>query len=174
MLVTRFEDLIAWQEDRALRQAIYRVSSSQGFYRDREMQSQVRAAALSAMTNISEGFADDSKKEFARFLGMAGRSCSEVQSLLYAALDEKFISDDKFKIHYEHARKVRALIGGLHASVRRQIAAQKSKPATRTDKSPAENQTPRKPNTPSTKSPQSSVTRQSNNTQAEKPNNLST
>lgn len=130
MLVKRFEDLIAWQEARKLRQMIYRLSSSQAFTRDLEMQSQIRAAAVSSMTNVAEGFANESKPEFARFLAMAGRSASEVQSLLYAALDEHYITESEFKTNYEQARKVRALIGGLRASLRKQIAAAKQKQVT--------------------------------------------
>ena len=56
---------------------------------------------------------------------MAGRSASEVQSLLYAALDEHYITDAEFKTNHEQARKVRALIGELRASLKKQIAAAK-------------------------------------------------
>lgn len=125
MLIKRFEDLIAWQEARKLRQTIYRLSSAPAFARDLEIQTQIRSAAVSAMTNIAEGFANESKLEFARFLAMAGRSASEVQSLLYAALDEHYITEHEFTANYEQARKVRALIGGLRASVKKQIAAMK-------------------------------------------------
>lgn len=115
--VTRFEDLIAWQEARKLMQLAYKVTSEGSFAKDFEMRDQFRAASLSSMTNIAEGFDNESSAEFARFLGMARRSAVEVQSLCYAALDVKHISPDVFQNCYDQAKKTKAIIGGLKQSV---------------------------------------------------------
>lgn len=115
--VTRFEDLIAWQEARKLMQLAYKVTSEGSFSKDFEMRDQIRAAALSSMTNIAEGFDNESSAEFARFLGMARRSAVEVQSLCYAALDVQHISQEVFQNIYEQAKKTKAIIGGLKQSV---------------------------------------------------------
>ena len=115
--VTRFEDLIAWQEARKLMQLAYRVTSEGSFAKDFEMRDQFRSAALSSMTNIAEGFDNESSAEFARFLGMARRSAVEVQSLCYAALDVKHITEDVFKNCFDQAKKTKAIIGGLKQSV---------------------------------------------------------
>lgn len=115
--VTRFEDLIAWQEARKLMQLAYKITSEGSFAKDFEMRDQFRSAALSSMTNIAEGFDNESSAEFARFLGMARRSAVEVQSLCYAALDVKHITQDVFQVCYDQARKTKAIIGGLKQSV---------------------------------------------------------
>jgi four helix bundle protein len=115
--VTRFEDLIAWQEARKLMQLAYRITSEGQFVKDFEMRDQLRSAALSAMTNIAEGFDNESSVEFARFLGIARRSAVEVQSLCYAALDVQYITQDVFQTCYEQAKKTKAIIGGLKQSV---------------------------------------------------------
>lgn len=115
--VTQFEDLIAWQEARKLTQLAYTVTSEGSFAKDFEMRNQFRAAALSTMTNIAEGFDNESSVEFARFLGMARRSAVEVQSLCYAALDVKHITEDIFRTCYDQAQKTRAIIGGLKKAV---------------------------------------------------------
>jgi four helix bundle protein len=81
------------------------------------LRDQIRRAAVSAMTNIAEGFDCDSKKEFARFLGIARRSAVEVQSLLYVALDVGYINEDAFEVHYAQAAKTKGLIGGLKHSL---------------------------------------------------------
>jgi four helix bundle protein len=70
------------------------------------------------MTNIAEGFDCESKVEFARFLGIARRSAVEVQSLLYAALDVGYISQEGFTAEYQQAEKTKALIGGLKRSLK--------------------------------------------------------
>lgn len=115
--VTRFEDLIAWQEARKLVSMIYKLTSDGLFAKDFGMKDQIQRAAVSAMTNIAEGFDNESSVEFARFLRMARRSAVEVQSLLYAALDENYIKDDTFKTHYDQAKKTQAIIGGLKKGV---------------------------------------------------------
>lgn len=116
-LIKRFEDIQAWQEGRELVKMIYVLTNKGPFAKDFSMRDQIRRAAVSAMTNIAEGFDCDSNAEFARFLGFARRSAVEVQSLLYAALDVDYIGQAEFDSHYEQARKTKALIGGFKHSL---------------------------------------------------------
>lgn len=115
--ITKFEDLIAWQEARTLVKMVYKLTSEGSFAKDFGMRDQIQRAAVSVMTNIAEGFDCESTAEFARFLGIARRSAVEVQSLLYAALDVEHIKPDVFKSHYEQAKKCKALIGGLKQGI---------------------------------------------------------
>lgn len=57
------------------------------------------------------------KSRVCSFFGIARRSAVEVQSLLYVALDAKYINQIIFDQHYEQARKTKALIGGFRASL---------------------------------------------------------
>ena len=65
------------------------------------------------MHNNAEGFDSETNAEFLRFLRYAKRSCSEVQSELYVALDQKYISKADFKDVYDHAGETRAAIRGF-------------------------------------------------------------
>jgi four helix bundle protein len=116
-LIKRFEDILAWQEARLLTRQIYRLSAVDPFARDFALRDQIRRAAVSAMTNIAEGFDCDSRREFARFLGIARRSAVEVQSLLYVAFDVQYISEDVFMLYYAQAAKTKGLIGALKHSL---------------------------------------------------------
>lgn len=98
-------------------QLTYKISSDGSFVKDFEMRDQFRGAALSAMTNIAEGFDNESTVEFARFLGMTRRSAVEVQSLCYAAIDVNHISQDEFQACYDQAKKTQAIIGGLKKAI---------------------------------------------------------
>src|SRR5512141_775747 len=118
-LVSRFEDLEAWKEARKLVNMVYRLTGSGLLAKDFGVRDQIQRAAVSAMTNIAEGFDCESKAEFARFLGFARRSAVEVQSLLYAAFDSEYIGETQFKEYYEQARITKALIGGFKHSLRR-------------------------------------------------------
>ena len=116
-LIERFEDIRAWQEARILTREIYQLSSEGAFSQDFGLRDQIRRAAVSAMSNIAEGFDCVTKKEFARFLEIARRSTVEVQSLLYVALDVGYISEKTFERHYQQAAKTKGLIGGFRHSL---------------------------------------------------------
>ena len=116
-LIQRFEDIQAWQEARTLVIMIYALTNMEYFAKDFGMKDQIRRASVSAMTNIAEGVDCESKLEFARFLGIVRRSAVEVQSLLYAAIDTNYINQAEFDLHYEQARKTKALIGGFKRSL---------------------------------------------------------
>jgi len=116
-LIQRFEDIQAWQEARVLVRMIYSLTNKEKFSKDFGMRDQIRRAAVSVMNNIAEGFDCESKTEFARFLGIARRSAVEVQSLLYAAMDVDYIDQTEFDLHYEQARKAKALVGGFKRSL---------------------------------------------------------
>ncbi|HEX6268778.1 MAG TPA: four helix bundle protein [Anaerolineales bacterium] len=119
-MITRFEDIQAWQDARKLVKMIYKLTGSGILARDFGLRDQLQRAAVSSMTNIAEGFDCESKAEFARFLGIARRSAVEVQSLLYAAFDSEYINEIQLKEHYEQARKTKALIGGFKHSLKKQ------------------------------------------------------
>jgi len=65
------------------------------------------------MANIAEGFDSRSDKVFLNFLNYAYRSTSEVQSLLYVALDQQYISKEEFENLYQKCKRIQGLIGGL-------------------------------------------------------------
>lgn len=118
-LITRFEDIQAWQEARKLVKMIYQLTNSGMLAKDFGLRDQIQRAAVSSMTNIAEGFDCESKAEFARFLGIARRSAVEVQSLLYAAFDCLYIDETQLKEYYEQARKTKALIGAFKHSLKK-------------------------------------------------------
>ncbi len=120
-LIERFEDIRAWQEARVLVREIYKMTKQGDFARDFGLKDQIQRAAVSVMTNIAEGFDDESKAEFARFLGYSRRSAVEVQSLLYAALDAGYIDQAKFTELYEQTKKTKALVGAFRHSLKKRV-----------------------------------------------------
>ena len=117
--ITRFEEIMAWQEARELTRRTYLMTRREPFAHDFGLRDQIQRASVSSMSNIAEGFDCDSKVEFGRFLGIARRSTVEVQSLLYVAMDVGYINQPEFSAHYEQARKTKALIGGFKHSLSR-------------------------------------------------------
>ncbi len=111
--IERFEDIRAWQEARALARMVYEISGQGGFARDFGLRDQIREAAGSVMHNIAEGFDAGSDSEFVRFLRYARRSATEVQSELYIALDQNYITHERFTQVYDQATRVKKLINGF-------------------------------------------------------------
>ena len=95
MKIERFEDIEAWQLARELTQKVYNLTKRPRFAKDYELKRQIQAAAGSSMHNIAEGFDSETNAEFIRFLRYGKRSCTEVQSELYVALDEEYISPNE-------------------------------------------------------------------------------
>ena len=113
MKIERFEDVEAWQLARELTWEVYRLTKKPGFVKDYGLKRQIQDAAGSSMHNIAEGFDSETNAEFIRFLRYAKRSCTEVQSELYVALDEEYISPNEFKDLYEQAGRTRAAVRGF-------------------------------------------------------------
>lgn len=65
------------------------------------------------MANIAEGFVRHSDKEFVQFLFVAMASAAEVQSHLYVAVDQGYLSQETFDSIYAQAGKTSKIISGL-------------------------------------------------------------
>jgi len=92
MKLTRFEDIEAWQEARKLTKMVYDITIDSTVRKDLRLSAQIQSAAVSVMANIAEGFVRKSNKEFIQFLFIGMSSAAEVQSHLYVALDQGYIS----------------------------------------------------------------------------------
>jgi len=114
MKIKRFEDIKGWQEARVLIKMIYQiVKDNKSFWNDYKFREQITSAAVSVMSNIAEGFSRRTNKEFVQFLFIAKGSCAEVQSQLYVALDQTYISEDKFKELYSKTDEVSKILSGF-------------------------------------------------------------
>lgn len=114
MKIEKFEDINAWQEARMLVKMIYNtIEKVKRFSKDYRFKEQITSAAVSIMSNISEGFSRRSNKEFIQFLFVAKASAAEVQSHLYVALDQEYINKTVFNEIYTQTDKVARLISNF-------------------------------------------------------------
>lgn len=113
MKIERFEDIKAWQKARGLCREVDALITKGDFAKSYALRDQMDRASGSTMDNIAEGFDGGSNAEFIRFLGYAQRSCSEVKSQLYRAMDKRLISQGEFDQVYALATEVHAKIGGF-------------------------------------------------------------
>ena len=113
MPIRRFEDIEGWQLARELTRQVYAVAHSSEFSRDFGLRDQITRAAGSTMHNIAEGFDGGSNAEFIKFLRYSQRSCSEVQSQLYVAQDQGYLSREEFDAIYAQAERTHVKVGGF-------------------------------------------------------------
>jgi len=128
MKIERFEDIEAWQLARKLTCKVYDLTKKTNFASDFGLKRQIQDAAGSSMHNIAEGFDSETNPEFVRFLRYAKRSCTEVQSELYVALDQKYITNSEFQDVYDHAGRTRATIRGFIKYLQAYVQQRKDNP----------------------------------------------
>jgi len=67
---------------------------SRDFFYGLCLRDQIRRAVISVPSNVAEGFSRHSNKEFIQFLFISKGSAAEIQSQLYTALDQDYISKE--------------------------------------------------------------------------------
>lgn len=113
MKICSFTEISAWKEARVLVSMVYGFTSKEPVARDYGFKDQIQRAAVSIMSNIAEGFDSSGDKSFANFLYYSLRSASEVESLLYVALDIKYIDAETFSIIQSQTATTKKLIFGF-------------------------------------------------------------
>ena len=127
MQITRFEDVESWKVARILTRELYSATKPAVWNEDRDLKRQIRKASVSIMANIAEGFDGGTDKEFRRYLRIAWRSTTEIQSHLYVALDQEYIIKSAFDALYRRASDVKGLIGGFIRYLNRSSKTSRSK-----------------------------------------------
>ena len=107
------KDLNVWQESIALVTLIYEKTKS--FPKDElfSLTSQIRRCAVSIPSNISEGAARESNKEFIRFLYISQGSITELDTQLLIANNLNFLSKEDYINLDEKLVSIRKMLAGL-------------------------------------------------------------
>ncbi|MGN6213698.1 four helix bundle protein [Parafilimonas sp.] len=107
------KNLEAWKQSFNLVKEVYRITNSFPLEEKFGLVSQLRRAAVSVPTNIAEGAARRSKKEFIQFLYIAEGSLSEIDTLLELSIALNFIIIDLSTSLFNTLENISKLIIGL-------------------------------------------------------------
>ena len=109
--------LIVWQKSHELVLKLYEVTKD--FPKDEQfgLTSQIRRAAVSIPSNIVEGKARGSNKDFKRFLQIARRSLEELKYQILLSNDLNYINEDTYKDLLNTTKEVGRLLNGLMVSL---------------------------------------------------------
>ena len=113
-----FKKLLVWQKAHALSLSIDRLTKRIRASQYASFKSQLFRAGLSIPANIAEGRQKESEREFARFLGMAASSSSELESHLIFARDAKIIGEAEFASLVGQTIEVRKMLYALIKRIR--------------------------------------------------------
>jgi four helix bundle protein len=115
----RFQDLVAWQLARELRQHIGELIKRPPLCHDYDLCSQLRRAARSATGNIAEGFPCPSHAEFARFLDIAARSLRELEDRLTETVDSDLLPESEAAAAFNLVKRTTVAVARLTAYLRK-------------------------------------------------------
>ena len=117
--VRSYKDLVAWQKSMDLVTAVYRAS--QGFPKEEifGLVSQIRRSAVSVPSNIAEGHARTSKKEFQYFLSNARGSLAELETQLTIAHQLAYIDETEINQLLDRLGEVGRILNGLLTALKR-------------------------------------------------------
>lgn len=105
--------LDAWKEAIALTVSIYRVTDSFPKEHRFSLTDQIHRAAISIASNIAEGAARQTKKEFANFLHIAQASLSELDTQLEIAKQLTLLPETQWKTLDQQMNRIDKLLSGL-------------------------------------------------------------
>jgi four helix bundle protein len=113
-----YQDLIAWRRAMELVTEVYRATKT--FPRDElyGLTNQLRRAAVSVPSNIAEGQARFSQKEFRHFLSHARGSLVEIETQLIIAQNLGYLHEDDSRALLTKAGELRRILNGLIASIK--------------------------------------------------------
>jgi four helix bundle protein len=113
-----YKDLIAWRKAMELVTEIYRATRL--FPRDElyGLTNQLRRAAVSVPSNIAEGQARFSRKEFHHFLSHARGSLVEIETQLTIAQNLGYLSPQSTRPLLDQAAELGKVLNGLIASTK--------------------------------------------------------
>jgi four helix bundle protein len=113
-----YRDLIAWRKAMDFVTEIYRATRS--FPKDElyGLTNQLRRAAVSVPSNIAEGQAHFSQKEFHHFLSHARGSLVEIETQLMIAQNLNYLTPEQARLLLDKAAELGKVLNGLIASTK--------------------------------------------------------
>ena len=112
-----YTELIVWQKAMELVFAIYDATKAFPRSETYGLKSQIERAAVSIPSNIAEGQARYSQKDFANFLGHARGSLAELETQLMIARHLGYISEELSRELSARCATVGQMLNRLHSAI---------------------------------------------------------
>jgi len=120
-MVKSHKNLEVWGRSVDFVTNIYKATAGYPKHEIYGLASQIRRAAVSIASNISEGAARQSHKEFIQFLYIALGSASEVDVQLLVSRNLEYISDDQYLEMSREREEISKMLFGLIRNVKSRL-----------------------------------------------------
>lgn len=108
-----FRELNVWQKSRNLNKDVYEMSENFPQREQYGIISQIRRSSVSISSNIAEGSARQTTKDFIRFLRIALGSAFELETQLILSTDLGFVDEEKINPIIDQIIEIQKMIIGL-------------------------------------------------------------
>ena len=108
-----YKDLLVWQRSMQLAKVIYLLINKLPKEEMYALSNQMRRAAVSIPSNIAEGQARNSNREFARFLSIARGSKAELQTQLLICVDIGYLLEEDINEAMSLAEEIGKMLSSL-------------------------------------------------------------
>jgi len=115
MVVRSYQDLVVWTKAMDLAQSVYEMTKTLPREEIYGLASQIRRAVVSVASNIAEGQARDSTREFLHHLSIAYGSLCEVETQLHLAHRFGYLNADSLHLTNPKCQTVGRLSKRPHA-----------------------------------------------------------
>lgn len=95
-VASSFRDLKVWQKGMELAKEVFKQAKKLPREELYELSSQMRRAATSIPSNISEGHSRSSTREYLNFLSIARGSCAELQTQLLLSVEFGYLMEKRY------------------------------------------------------------------------------
>ena len=119
MKVGDFKDLIVWQRAKELVLLTYKITSKFPKEEQFGLVSQMRRAAVSILSNITEGYARRHTGEFLQFLYISLGSAAEYESQLIVSNELDFLIKSDYDLSNSKLKEVQRMLNSLINSLRK-------------------------------------------------------
>jgi len=113
-----FTKLKVWQKAHEFTVNLYKITHSFPVEERYGLTNQIRRAAISVESNISEGCGRNGDKEFSRFLDIAQGSAYEVKCQILIARDLGYLDTNKSQLLTNKINEVSKMINSLNQKLR--------------------------------------------------------
>lgn len=119
--IASYRDLRVWQSAMDMAQSIYKITGQFPPSEIYGLSSQMRRAAISVPSNIAEGHARDSTKEYLRFISVAMGSLAELETQVMLSERLKYFDEEVFNKSLEQTSEVGRMLRGLQQALKAKL-----------------------------------------------------
>ena len=119
--MNNYRELKVWNEAMALVSEVYSVLKEFPNFERYALADQIRRSSISVPSNIAEGSARHSQREFYRFLGIASGSLAELSTQIEISRRLNYLTEENFVKLNHHCESLHKMLYKLQATVKASI-----------------------------------------------------